>query len=232
MKSMPFGKIGDVIVESKNHKPWKNAVTFYSEELDETEPGKNLNKLFKAALLALHKEDVELKSLFDAASDHQYKDTSHGLAYWLYETTVVYLIFKAWIPLGKVTWEKRKSEKPTEHVDLEIKMESQTYRFEAKWWWNMHQDMMESIKYDIDRLKEDIIGSGYLITFWPSPQNWWENITDEQHSDLLSIVKLIKEMEKEKHHISLEYLGAFPTHLKDNSNNSYFAMAIFKVVKN
>lgn len=59
--------------------------------------------LFEAATKTLHEED---QLLFSQMSESKYyNNVGNGLTYWLYETTLVYIIFRSWLPLHNVAWE-------------------------------------------------------------------------------------------------------------------------------
>jgi hypothetical protein len=65
-------------------------------------------ELFRAALRALEAENGMLAAAFQAAPEGLkpfYARSNLGLAHWVYETQLVYTIFKAWIPLRRTRWE-------------------------------------------------------------------------------------------------------------------------------
>lgn len=248
MKSQKFKdakSLEKLITKSKNSEPWENVVEFYRTGLD-----RNLKKLFKAALLTLRDEDKKLQCLFESAvPDDLYNDTSHGLAYWLYETTIVYLIFKAWILYGKTIWDSgydkslppqidevinRKNRK---YCDLVVNIGKEQFFFEVKWWRNMHKKTLGALQKDVNKLRKNKKNAtGYLITLWYSwEQNHWiknDNSPNKTNTDIEEVAKF-----SSSNGCKIEYFGAFPTHFCFCQKNSspiqkpeaYFAMAIFKV---
>lgn len=60
-------------------------------------------QLGRAAVLALRAEDVSLHAAMSATEE--FKKEARGLTYWLYETTLCYIVFKAWAQRWHVKWD-------------------------------------------------------------------------------------------------------------------------------
>ena len=102
-----------------------------------------------------------------------YSQCAAGLTYWVYETTLVYLIFKAWAPHKYVVWDwegppnaisGRKNP-----VDLILTVEpGQEFGIEAKWWNTQRAEL--AMDTDANKLLNWIERApqrrGFLMAFW------------------------------------------------------------------
>jgi hypothetical protein len=205
------------------------------------------DSLFRIALLALKHEDHQLFGLLRKANA-DYSKVSHGLAYWLYETTLVYLIFKSWIPFGEVKWDcsnqykgNPRDDKVRDYengnplkCDLVLKKTGSEfeYYFEAKWWLNMQNKILASLNIDLDRLRKNTDSKNrFLLTFWWSTETTKKTIKDFWNEDIDEIINVNKGECLDAGIDSVYYLGAFPTRCVISENKkgkAYFAMAAIK----
>jgi hypothetical protein len=181
-----------------------------------------LRQLGDLAAFALHQEDLLLRGALrarDAAA--AYGNVAPGLTYWLYETTLVYLVFRAWAPHHFVAWDytpvsasdgddRRSSPEGRrgsgrQQMDLAVTIDNQSWAFEAKWW-NTPKSSA-SLADDAGRLdrwrRPDPGGrKAFLMAFW-----WSEGPLREQ---------LPRELEQVDawagaHSCELRYRASFPT---------------------
>jgi hypothetical protein len=133
-------------------------------------PACTLARLFKVAAKALHAEDRGLHAALEMQNSVRRHQLSCGLGltYWVYETTLVYTIWKAWLPEIEVNWEvksnatKRGTKKKTQWFDLQLYDGAVERHVEAKWW----NTKVNGVVSDINRLEEVNAKSGLMLTFW------------------------------------------------------------------
>jgi hypothetical protein len=188
-----------------------------------------LYRLCKVATEAHEKEDVVLRQALDAQSA-AYSDVAHGLTYWLFETTLVYIIFRSWAPLANVAWEHAVGEKrvrpsaftdgrrgASEKCDLVLRGEGNVPRaaFEAKWWNSNAPAAGAMLQADVRKLRRTCAGTHkYLITFW-----WGTDApTDTKVADDWCVAE----------GLGLTYVGCFETRLLGGVVG-YFALAMIEV---
>ena len=148
-----------------------------------------LAALMEVAAAALYAEDQHLARILDAGSAHGATSThpaianvGHGLSYWVYETTLVYVIWRAWLESGHVAaWDWtlqelalrdriRKGEGGLRYdlVLYESSVEPHMV-FEAKWW-NLDTDRVRSaLDEDAAKLRGSRFfakARKFLIVFW------------------------------------------------------------------
>jgi hypothetical protein len=128
-----------------------NIAPMASEYVARPPPSSRYIDLFRSAAHALEAEDRALREAMGAgeAKTGGYGDVAHGLRYWLYEATLVYVIFRAWVSIEIVAWEYAvgdKANRPSaftdgrrgasEKCDLMLLGKDNTPEaaFEAKWW--------------------------------------------------------------------------------------------------
>ena len=116
-----------------------NVPDISSKHFDDThdlEDRPELLRVLRVAARALQSEDQSLRSALEAQEDIARKiSNGHGLTYWVYETTLVYTIWKAWLRETKVSWEvaKRTGDKdPIKWFDLRLEIGGQEILVEAK----------------------------------------------------------------------------------------------------
>lgn len=180
-----------------------------------------LARLLPAAVTALHDEDRRLSAAFAAAPNNpRLAPRNQGLGYWLFETTLVYTIFKSWLPLAETDWE---APYPVgaKKADLLVLVDgAPRYVFEAKWW--MTTIMDDELRGDIEKMKRwsGLMGR-FLLTFWRSPKTpaIWQ-------SDIDGVRRFCKDCDG-----TLVYVGAFPTDEAATraTTGSYFAVGVIAV---
>lgn len=196
-------------------------------------PQPNIRALFKAALAALRTEDESLQKCFKKSDT----TVAHGLTYWLFETTLVYLIFKAWLPKANVYWEHAlerevaRRPNPTivgrsgahEKCDLAIRGNGADGRivaaFEAKWWNNSSTKTKASLIEDANKLRRgfpDPAVQKYLLTFWWGHHTAYKN-------DLAGA----KDTWRREDKLKVIDHGTFDTKLIDG--DGYFALGLLQV---
>lgn len=146
-----------------------------------TAPNKYL-ALFRAAAEQLRHEDATLHAAMNDGHEATggYSDVARGLTYWLFETTLVYIIFRAWVRRARVAWEHavgRSSERPdafierrrgaSEKCDLVLldKENKPVAAFEAKWWNTKLSG--KALLSDVSKLRRTCPTiDKFLLTFW------------------------------------------------------------------
>ncbi|MDJ0783962.1 MAG: hypothetical protein QNJ22_18470 [Desulfosarcinaceae bacterium] len=191
-----------------------------------------LRRLFRAAARALQAEDASLAKSFAMAPqafDRFYADSNHGLGYDLFETTLVYFIFKAWIPLTRVAWEQGYEAPDLKWADLVVydKDDAPKYVFEAKWW--MHETQLKRKQLLKEAVKLlDWAGDHrrFLLTFWYSDYASLEE-------DLLAVDDFRTDAHKSSNiTFTKVFFGAFPTEIQAEqwaSRQGYFGMMVLEV---
>lgn len=195
-----------------------------------------LESLLNSANHALKKEDNHLKKIFKESKFKQFYDNyNQGLSYWLFETTLVYIIFKAWISLETVEWEYSYPNNKLKKCDLVVFTGESYLReksrvkwiFESKWWLNKKTSKPISlIKKDINKIKSwknniNTPEGRYILTFWHSKQcDLYENLE-----------KVLRFTEKKENGVKLIYYDYFKTHYskKEETQKAFFTMAVLKV---
>ena len=199
---------------------------------------RELRGLFQAALDALRAEDESLKAcFFDGEKQrHPTGRGAPGLTYWLFETTLVYFIFKAWLPKVHDVWEhvleansKLRPEPYSqgrkgahEKCDLAILDAAGIVQaaFEAKWWNNSTSRTQNSLRADASKLRRAFPDGGvekYLLTFW------WG--TDTFKKDVEEARAFCK-----KEALTLVVGDKFDTVLSDEKKG-YFALGLLRVTQ-
>jgi len=177
------------------------------------------------------------------------------LAYWLYETTLVYVIYKAWLPLAHVAWEynpkhdkaSTKLPRPDESpqgkkpakgpgtVDLAVlnKQGTQKWLFEAKWWRSSKDTAL--VARDAGKLGDRRFGKKvngrFLLTFWYS---WQEKRWTGKYptGEIAFLQRLPRRLAIKAKPV---FLGAFPADCRwekkklGDRYKPYFAMAVLEV---
>ncbi|MCA9619778.1 MAG: hypothetical protein KC731_12215 [Myxococcales bacterium] len=134
---------------------------------DENDSDEELTQLCRVALAALHEEERRLNLAFTSSAEHlEYAHINRGLAYWLYETTLVYVVFRAWIPLVHVTWDYDRGAKRGP-IDLTVRKNGELVRaFEAKHWMHNGNGPLDRLEQDRQKLSASGAPKQYLMTFW------------------------------------------------------------------
>lgn len=187
-------------------------------------------ELFRAAVDQLKAEDEALNSAMSEgrAATGGYVDVARGLTYWLFETTLVYLIFRAWVRIDHVAWEYAvgpSSERPdayterrrgaSEKCDIVLlgNTNSPVAAFEAKWW---NAELSgRALLSDVKKLRRTCpIIDKFLLTFW------WSTDTEKDFKDA--------ELFCSKNGLSLVYCASFDTLLVADKMGA-FTFGVIKV---
>jgi hypothetical protein len=134
-------------------------------------------QLGRLAASTLYREDAELHaSLSLSASRASYSQCAAGLSYWVYETTLVYLIFKAWAPHKHVVWDWDGPQNATSGrknpIDLILEVEpGRQIGIEAKWWNSTTKRVELGLDADASKLLSWVATkpaqrTGFLLAFW------------------------------------------------------------------
>ena len=168
-------------------------------------------RLFSLAVAALRKEDASLTKARARAgtwSRSRRKSYAQGLAYWVFESTLVYAVFKAWSKAGKdVEWEwpygrsgngdprgrDREGEHSAQKADLVLfSQDTPTAVFEFKWWHDDRAKTRKAIWDDINKLRAWTGAptapgpQTFLIAMWYSPK-------DDREKDRQDVLKALGE---------------------------------------
>jgi hypothetical protein len=178
--------------------------------------------LFPAAMKILVAEDHALRDLFENSPCTRSRelDGHPGLAYGLYETTLVYLLFKAWLPHVDLEWESAYSNKPSHHCDLVV--HSPHLFFEAKWWGSMQGKTLNALGIDVQRLREVHDADGrFLLTFWWNFDK--DAAIDEQEID--GLAQRLNEGD-----LHPRYYARFRTVVRHKrQGDAHFSMCVFEI---
>jgi len=137
-------------------------------------------ELGRLATLALYEEDRSLFAAMKGGAGTRFAKESAGLTYWLYETTMVYFIFKAWAARFYVRWDwepapPRNASRRVGLLDMAVAIgqDEPNLAFEAKWWNNAKGEL--SMSEDAKRLQAWVAQQagrrGFLMAFWWSDAN-------------------------------------------------------------
>lgn len=192
-----------------------------------------LKELLSKARDALQREDEALKGAFERAASERhatYEGANHGLLYWVFETTLVYAIFKEWIPLADTLWESAYQQRSNTYLDLRVRpVPARSWGFEAKWWQQSTKKYTEGLMNDAQRLLDaDDLDERFLLTFWCSPTERWRR-------DLEEVGHACNEARLHRHanaKVRPIYVGTFGTHVVDSEGKPwYFALGVLRVTK-
>jgi hypothetical protein len=198
--------------------------------------------MFDAAQRTLRQEDRDLHDALHAGSaidGAAYHDVNLGLAYHVFETTLVYFVFKAWARLGATRWEHAYG--GGRSADLAFfPSPSEAWLFEAKWWASKRAD--EIVWADAAKLREaHPDGVRPLIPGSPPPAAlsrfllcFWAGDSEELAVDLGNVEQFCRTRE-----LPLPCcFGALPTHVvktwgrgtvRGPISTGYFATVIIPV---
>lgn len=136
------------------------------------------------AACALADEDLLLRNGIEAArqsavSRNAFDRVGAGLSYWLYETTLVYIIWRSWMLQGEAAawdWTAKdlsSAQSPMhdaarEQLDLVLLGErGPRFIFEVKWWNDPSTKTRSAIEADINKLRRfSSSASTALLLFW------------------------------------------------------------------
>lgn len=179
--------------------------------------------LFRAAVDQLRCEDEALRAAMTEGHDATggYVGVARGLTYWLFETTLVYFIFRAWVRLAHVAWEHAvgpSSERPdafterrrgaSEKCDLVLLGDGNrpVAAFEAKWW---NTELSgKALLSDVKKLRRNFANiDKFLLTFW------WSTDAQKDFRDADDFCQ--------KSGLSLVYCSSFYTSLIDGARGAF-----------
>lgn len=141
-----------------------------------------LRTLLPIGAHALQLEDQALSLAFAQARQHKHP-CNRGLGYTVFESNLVYAIFKSWLPLAEVYWEfpyPGSSEK----ADLVVCEGGEPFIvLEAKWWMNSWKRTRDVLDSDVRKLLSwsQPIAKRVLLAFWYSrdtPNDWSKDLED------------------------------------------------------
>lgn len=204
--------------------------TAFLENVYETD--ESLVLLFRVALRALAEADASLAKAFShgmIGASGFYGGVNQGLAYTVYETQIVYEIFKAWIPHVRVSWESGVYAESGRRADLAVFDDDLgrevRWAFEAKWWGRSTKKVLGALGADIEKLGKCDPGAKrrFLITFW------WVEDSGSSHANAQQEVKRFCEADGR---VQLKYTGSIPTDcVASPDRRGVFTVAILEVVK-
>lgn len=186
--------------------------------------------LLRAAVRSLAEEDQALREAMGRGAKRTggYSDVAHGLTYWLFETTLVYFVFRAWLPLTRVAWEHAvgdRSNRPAAGVDIKRGASEKCdlivfdadgrpeAAFEAKWWNTKASG--EGILTDVRKLRRTCPHlAKYVLAFW------WGTDFDRDFAEASDFCV--------SNGILLQYVAIFDTQLF-GPTKGYFALSIIHV---
>jgi hypothetical protein len=191
----------------------------------------DLHSLLLRGLEALQQENESLAAAFQPPQQPPrsfYKETNQSLAYWVFETTLVYILFKAWLPSERVRWEDGYPGSRKNKADLVIFRDDNNPKarwvFEAKWWLIMSDKMLRFIRADLEKLLRwrDTDGR-VLLAFWYSPQHRRQKDLNEVdlfcHNPIGSVQP------------RCVFAGEFPIHTKWTKHDWNFTMVAIQLHK-
>lgn len=183
-----------------------------------------LREPFAEAATALRAEDSFLRRAFARRTEWR-ASLRRGLAYKLFETTLVYLVFRKWLDRGRqVEWEfpypKPHSKKAADLVLWPDSGRQPIAAIEVKWWLGNDKKTIPALRSDARKLDLWPAQTRVLLTFWWSPADRWERTGKsgdrQQIRDGLAKIGL-KEQPL--------FLAAFDTDVPDTKGRDwYFAM--------
>jgi len=182
-----------------------------------------LRRLLPVATEALLAEDRRLAEAFEHAA-HPNAGRNHGLAYWVFETTLVYEVFKSWLPLAHVESEYVYPNNAAEKADLVVFTNGRALVVEAKWWMSMNAKTLAALDADVKKILSwpAPAEARLLLTFWYSP-----NHPGQWQTDLAEL----RAFEPRCGRATPIYAAAFTTDQADTRDNvgSYLAMAALRI---
>jgi hypothetical protein len=208
----------------------RNGVQYWSAQDLNGKGRLDLRELLIDGACALKKEDRELRRLLEKSPYARKLKVNKGLAYTLFETTLVYLIFKAWLAKGKhVQWEMGYNENRRRKADLTVGSGKVSIRIECKWWLDNKRKTVDGITADIKKLRGERNGRRVLLTFWwgceGDCRNWG------LIKDKMTIGKKLSPMRDSVFPI---FMAKFPTSIENKAeqhheHKQHFVIAAFEV---
>lgn len=215
-------------------------------------------RLMRAAVRELATEELDLAKR--SAVSGKWTGTRHVpcLGYPAYETTLGYIIWKAWLPYEIVVWDgvPRNKAKPKTKVDLavfdeqlevtdSISAEDAAFVFELKWVNN--EDGTKGAVKDIEKLASVLapndssqttrVGSlprcFVLLTWWERGDVWNGTESVEKSVSLKQAATWLNELPSSTGTASVEacYLGWFPCSAPKEERATVFVVALAEVLQ-
>jgi len=188
------------------------ALPFFVDDLGKF--SRKTAQLMVVAAHALRAMDASLNAAFVASRPLRREkliEWNEGLAYHVFETTLVYEVFKAWLPISSVHWEPRYEGGSQKRADLVVVDDGSKRIFEFKWWLSNNKMVLKGLRQDVDKLRKvrDNTVERILVGLWWG-WNWEQDQKDIERANLPNA--------------PLAWLARFPTHVQKR-DNSYFAVA-------
>ena len=167
----------------------------------------DVDSLMKAAVAALRREDEELNTALSALDKRARSGLNRGLGYWLYETTLVYVVFKEWIRHRHyVVWDWPNIDRGSKRVDLRVRPKRKgEWGFEFKWCnTGTSTNALEADAKKLREMMKDELSRGFLVGVW------WNKCTSNG-----VIAKDVKWIQDVAHHLEVtpRFFQTFPTHI-------------------
>jgi hypothetical protein len=202
-------------------------------KLEGARDDKLLDRLLNDGLSALQREDDEIGTLLRKSHPKaSLEGFNAGVLYWLYETTLAYLVLKAWLQSTPAHWEHQYPPYMQGTRGSKLKADlvvnragSPVWAFEAKWFPNTQAKMMGYLEHDVARLLRWVeLERRFLLIFWsgaaPSFKEDWARRRDAVSQRCGRIAQ-----------VEPCWIDAFPADRHDliPSREGYFAMGAFHI---
>jgi hypothetical protein len=192
-----------------------------------------LKRLLNIAAQALAVEDRALWDALEAQSALRKEplDNDRGLTYWVYETNLVYTIWKAWLHHAKVRWEAPRQEKEDTSrrrwIDLQVEADGVEYLIEAKWWQLTTEKANGLVFSDMDKLKNlaEKNEACLMLTFWSGAAGELAKDVEEAQTQIQARKK------DAKPEWDMAYIAAFTAdslYSQKRNDAGYFMLAVWK----
>jgi hypothetical protein len=190
-----------------------------------------LQRLLNSAARALQEEDAELSRLLARNAE-----ANRGLLYWLFETTLVYIIFKAWLKEGiDVEWEVAYAKAKASKGDLVVRDNGLPHAlFEAKWWPNKSAKTLSFLESDLYKMAswKGPLGARVLLCFWFTPTPGGPTLLGPKRPCLISDTNDLKRLcAHSELRVEPIYVASFDTDIARcrGKGGAYFGLAALEV---
>jgi hypothetical protein len=170
----------------------------------------DVRELMRTAVHALKREDTELRAAFSALGKRAKAGLNRGLGYWLYETTLVYIVFKEWIRRKEhVVWDWPEGDE-RKRVDLRVQRKwKDQWGFEFKWCNTTKGTTAladDAIKLQ-QMIEKKTLARGFLVAVWWNKRDARapDGIT---YTDSQWMQDVAKDLE-----VDVRFVDTFPTHI-------------------
>ncbi len=208
-------------------------------------------KMWQLAVDALHRENEQLQTALTLGHRRfpkGYDKASRGLAYWVFETGLVYTVFKAWAPEMVTRWEHAYVENGSKATDLVLfPSETEGWAVEAKWWNSNSNRANAIVMDDVNKLRKagdfskmvnpladrapDHKWRRFVMAFC-----WGDSSSSSLEDDWGPFDDYLASEQAEGIHLA--FVGAFPSHIykqwgkpdeHGEISTGYFSMIILEV---